>query len=264
MRTFSPYIRNLISTKANFAFGYDIELSNGQKLHLTNFSSAITINQVTYHPNSSLQITKANFNDSAHDFVEVTGISDKASKLLLEYIQNAKISLSIILIDKATIEPFLTLYCFSVHRQNLHFTLYLKNNITKLAQNATKFYTKTCRASLGDARCGVNIENFAVVTNVSYISNNVILVNTRQPVGYYDYGKVNFIGTSIYMLILKHNASSLILESNVAYELQQISQIKIFPGCDKTYEICYNRFQNVLNFRGEPFVVQFNYEKIFK
>lgn len=253
MRALSPLVRQLINQGTAFAFGYDIELHNGQKIYLTNFARAISINDVTYLPDSSLQIAKANFNDSAHDFVEITGILDKAAILLLEYIANAKISLSIILIDKALIEPFLTLRCFSFHKQHLQFTLYLRNNITRLAQNATKFYSKTCRASLGDDKCGVDIENFAVVREVLHISNDMIMLDAGKVAGYYDYGRVHFLGTSIYMLILKHNSSSLILEGRVASSLQNVSQIKIFPGCDKSYEICYNKFQNVLNFRGEPF-----------
>jgi uncharacterized phage protein (TIGR02218 family) len=254
MRNFSPLVKSMINQGARFAFGYEIELENGQKTYLTNFSRAILINGITYLPDASLQITKANFNDSAADLIEIKGILDKTAISLLHNIVNAKISLSIILIDKALIEGFLTLRCFSAHKENLQFTLYLKNNTARLTKSVTKFYSKTCRATFGDSKCGIDIENFAAIKDIYGISNNIVTLDTGKESGYYDYGRVNFLGTGIYMLILKDNASSLILQGRVTNEGRNSKQVKIFPGCDKTYEICYNKFQNVLNFRGEPFI----------
>jgi hypothetical protein len=263
MRSLSKHLRALINAGESFTFGFTIELNNEKVLNLTSYAEELIIDEMLYHPGSSLQITRANFNDSACDIVEVTGFFDDSAINILDDLNNAKVTIHIILPNQKIKEPLLTLFCFSIQRQDLQFTLYLKNQITKLGQSAVKIYSKTCRANLGDAKCRINLENFASIVNISGIENNLVMANFQQPDGYYDYGKINFIDTSIYILILKQTSNSLILESNVPQDLINQEKIKIFPGCDKTLETCYTKFSNVLNFRGEPFVPEFNYEKVF-
>jgi uncharacterized phage protein (TIGR02218 family) len=261
MRTLAPNILKLINQGTTFAFGFDMKLVNGKQIYLTSHSDILTIDDITYQPNSSLQITRANFNDSAHDYVEVNGIFEDATISLLDDLCNAEVTIQIILTKEKLKEQLLKLTCSKVHRHNLQFTLYLKNQITKLEQHVTKMYSKTCRARLGDDNCNINLESFASIININNIQGNIIIANFNQPSGYYDYGKVGFIGTDVSILILKQSATSLMLEHNVPEDLINTRQIKIFPGCDKTVETCYKKFNNVLNFRGEPFTPEFNYEK---
>jgi uncharacterized phage protein (TIGR02218 family) len=262
MRALSQNLRRMIQSGANFAFGFDIQCLNGRNFFFTNYCEVLTIGDAHYNPNSALNIVKANFNDSAHDIVEVSGIFEDSGLNIAEDLTGAKIIIKIILVSEKIAEQLLTLFCFNILKEQQKFTLYLKNHVAKLEQSATKIYSKTCRAKLGDALCRVNLENFSSVIHIDSIENNLIVVNIPQPAGYYNYGRMHFVGSNIFMLILRQNANSLILDRNVPEELLLSKEIKIFPGCDKTLETCYTRFCNVLNFRGEPFVPEFNYEKI--
>ena len=40
----------------------------------------------------------------------------------------------------------------------------------------------------------------------------------------------------------------------MAYAIESGDVFRIHPGCDKRLETCIDRFANVLNFRGEPYV----------
>ena len=118
----------------------------------------------------------------------------------------------------------------------------------------TKLYSKTCRAKLGDTACGVDLEKMALSVRVLDVSQNLLtLENIPQPSGYYDYGKVRFCAHNHEVLILKHSANTLMLERSITLN-DSNCQALLIPGCNKTIGMCYERFANSLNFRGEPFI----------
>jgi uncharacterized phage protein (TIGR02218 family) len=40
----------------------------------------------------------------------------------------------------------------------------------------------------------------------------------------------------------------------ISFEIYSGTKVRLYPGCDKRLETCTNKFNNVLNYRGEPFV----------
>lgn len=263
MRNISHEAKGLIREGASFVFGFDVELENGKKLYLTNHSQNFTLGEVTYTAYSSLEITKAHFNDSAHDWVEIRGNYENGAIEILDIIKNAKVKISLIFIKQQLIEAIATLFCFNVHKENIHFVLNLKSQIHNLEKNVTKFYSKTCRANLGDKDCGVDLNAISQTVRISNISGTTIFLDIDKQLGYYDYGKVHFSDTSKPILIIRQTTNSLILAEAVPPEFCRVTEVRISPGCNKTIETCCNKFNNVLNFRGEPFLPEMIYERMY-
>jgi len=264
MRNLSASAMKLLANGEFFAFVFDLKLSNGKTLHLTNYGSDINIDGVKYLASSALNIVKGDINDSGHDLVEVHGIFDEHGIQECDDPAGAQVAIWLFFVRQNLKEALLKLSCARYKRGILKFVLYLTNNIDKLSQNATRIYSKTCRARFGDAKCGVNIEAFGKIVEVGSIEHNTLTVNHQKIDGYFDYGKINFIGSNIYIPILKQLGKQLLLESSIPPEYLQQEKVKIFPGCDKTINSCYTKFNNTLNFRGEPFVPEFSGDRIFK
>jgi len=263
MRKLSHEAKNLIREGATFVFAFDLELENGKKLYLTNNSQEFTLEETTYAAYSSLEITKAHFNDSAHDWVEIKGNYDNNAIEILDIIKDAKVKIKLIFIEQKLIEDIATLFCFNVHKENIHFILHLKSQIHNLEKNVTKFYSKICRANLGDKECGVDLNSISQTVRISSISGTMIFLDIDKQLGYYDYGKVHFSDTSKPILIIRQTTNSLILAEAVPAEFCSATEVRISPGCDKKIKTCCNKFNNVLNFRGEPFLPEMIYERMY-
>src|SRR6476619_5651701 len=107
MRNLSPKSKILIHNGAKFAFGFDIKLENGRNLYLTNYSKDFAIGDLIYQSNSSIEISQAHFNDCACDWVELKGIFEENAIHVWENMKNAKITISILLIEEKLIENLL-------------------------------------------------------------------------------------------------------------------------------------------------------------
>jgi uncharacterized phage protein (TIGR02218 family) len=45
-----------------------------------------------------------------------------------------------------------------------------------------------------------------------------------------------------------------VLAQAMPYAIQVGNSFQIVAGCDKTHQTCISKFNNIINFRGEPFV----------
>lgn len=264
MRNLSTTALELLNKGEFFAFLFDVLLRDGKTLHLTNYSSQININGLIYLPNSALTITKGALNDSAQDLVQIEGIFEENGINLSSDLKDAEFKIWLIFVKQLVKEHLLTLWCADTEKNQLKFILRLKNISTLLGQTTTKLYSKTCRATLGDEKCCVNLRSHGAILDIISIERNTLITNCKKPDGYYDYGKMNFVGSSLNFTIVKQIGASFILEESINCQFLQSSQILAFPGCDKTIDTCWKKFGNAVNFRGEPFVPEFNGDRLFK
>jgi uncharacterized phage protein (TIGR02218 family) len=129
---------------------------------------------------------------------------------------------------------------------------------------ATEIYSMTCRNSLGDHKCLINIENFRCTFTVTAIidaTTYTLSTVNGQPDGYFSFGQL--------VWDTGENAGAV---SEVQSSLKDDKQVGVFfpppatvavgdtghmyPGCDLLVQTCRDKFSNVLNFNGEPFNVQ--------
>lgn len=131
-------------------------------------------------------------------------------------------------------------------------------------QNLGELVQPKCRAVLGDARCGVSLAPLIVSVSVASVTDRrqftVTAGSPNNVTGYFDHGLVTFtsgdnngfdkeistaVGTSSVAITLKEP---------MFYDVAVSDTMTLTPGCDKALATCRDKFNNVVNFRGEPYV----------
>ena len=145
------------------------------------------------------------------------------------------------------------------------FTTQLRGLTQLLQQNVGELYTPWCRADLGDARCKIDLvgggwQKTATVTAVTDEANfNISVTEPRAVDGWFNEGVVTFTsgdndGRSIEIKTWTQSGGAVQLHLPMPQPITVGDTLTLYPGCDKTVGTCVSRFNNVVNFRGEPYV----------
>ncbi|VAV99777.1 hypothetical protein MNBD_ALPHA06-743 [hydrothermal vent metagenome] len=152
-------------------------------------------------------------------------------------------------------------------RLNDHvFTAELVSNTRKLERSIGRTFAKNCDAELGDSRCTKNISAapWRLATSIASVltpgSFTVAGLNLPEK-DWFIFGEVAWLDagkTSNHARIVSHyfagtaEVFELLLPPAIA--LQTGDQIELIVGCDKSLSHCSDKFSNVINFRGCPFM----------
>lgn len=128
-----------------------------------------------------------------------------------------------------------------------------------LSQTIGELYSPTCRARFGDMRCKVDIKAYThqgIVKKVLGL-NKFIDDSLQQKNGYFDCGVIKFQSGQSFEVISYFN-HTIELFSNPYFEVLEGAKYEIISGCDKHLDTCKYKFNNVINFRGEPHIPTFD------
>ncbi len=265
--------KQLSDTKSAKSLIYciDIYLKSGKLLHLTNASKSTIAEGVTYFPNSGLEIEEIYFDDCGENHILISGIYEKNGIEIDIDLIDAKFSVN--LLSGNNLHNLVIYSCSEFTRGDLDFLIRLESQMHKYNKQAALIFSKTCRAHLGDNKCKVNLEELAEYHEIEKIEGRKIYLKEIQykngfglrKSGYFSGGKLIFILDQEYApiqaelyFIISHQANQIMLGKNAAPGIQSAYIAKILPGCDKKFITCCKKFDNALNFRGEPFVPEFN------
>lgn len=152
-----------------------------------------------------------------------------------------------------------------VERGPLAFRAELRSLAHALNQKQGRIFAQSCDADLGDARCGVNLDDPAYKGASSVASVDGIRSSFRTAglagfaADWFRGGKLTWTGGAndgAAMEVKRHTrigALSLIeLVEEMPFDLSAGDAFEVTAGCDKTIETCARKFGNVVNFRGFP------------
>ncbi len=127
------------------------------------------------------------------------------------------------------------------------------------SQSIGELCSPSCRAKLGDARCGLDIADFTFTGSITSISSNQVFSDSlsEEAAGYFNMGKITFTSGNnegIPMEVKEYKSGLITLVLPMPYEVQIADEYSMQAGCDKNFDTCINRFDNAINFRGEPHV----------
>lgn len=133
----------------------------------------------------------------------------------------------------------------------------LKNEIDR---TIGEVYSPLCRASLCDKRCGLNRADYTYFGEISNVINDTNFATESETIinkndDFFENGVVEFMGgenAGQKMEIKQFNKGVFMLVDELPYHLKQGDTFKAIAGCDKHFKTCCNRFNNAVNFRGEP------------
>jgi len=125
-------------------------------------------------------------------------------------------------------------------------------------QTVGGYYQKHCRVALGSTKCGYDVDSLQVTGTVTAVgTDGTITAGIAAVDDYFAYGSVTFTSG---------------LNEGLTYEIKTFTDyvftpflpwiytvavgdtFTALPGCNGNLSTCVNIFDNVLNFRGEPYI----------
>lgn len=134
-------------------------------------------------------------------------------------------------------------------------------------QNIGSIYSQTCRVDLGSPACGVNLADFTFTETVTAVTNTATFTisnsNGDAVDTWYRQGVVTWLtgdntGRSIEVKEWVQSGGHVTLYLPMHGAVVIGDTLDIYPGCSKILlddqNGCKVKFNNVINFRGEPYV----------
>lgn len=120
-------------------------------------------------------------------------------------------------------------------------------------------YQAGCMRTLYDGGCKVNREKFTVNGRVTANSatGTELACNLTQADGWFNQGVIKFTSgrnAGLSRTVKEHKNGRLSFALRLPFPPQSGDVFKIYPGCDKRQETCGKKFDNIVHFRGFPYI----------
>jgi uncharacterized phage protein (TIGR02218 family) len=144
----------------------------------------------------------------------------------------------------------------TVHRQT--FVAELLGLLEAYAISIVELTTPGCRASLGDARCKVNMAPFTVTGVMDSSGTDFFTLGDgarTEADGYFDEGVItlHYASGDLSYEVKAYVVGVLITKTPFAFDAAGVSYT-MTRGCNRHFATCRDTFANAVNFRGEPWL----------
>ena len=244
----------MISQGERFITCFQFYLNNESKIYLTSSDQKVTYENICYMPNSGISIDSCYFNDSAHNEIKLKGIFEKGGIDKNLDLDSMNVKIFFHFPEKALFLEWLELGYSEIQYDGMSFVLTLKSEIFKLHKSLLQNFSTNCRANFGDSKCKVqSIVYSAIYDVVSIFKDTIKISGCTRPDGFFTGGSMSFNDGSSYE-IKSHMQHSLIVTKHCAQHWVSGSLIRVTltPSCDKNFITCCNKYNNAVNFPGEP------------
>ncbi len=129
-----------------------------------------------------------------------------------------------------------------------------------LSQTIGELYSPSCRASFTDSRCKINAASYTASGTITSVTSNQEFIDRSraEASGVYNFGVITFtsganngLGMEVKEFL---SGGKITLVLPMPYNVAVGDSYSMVQGCDKTLATCSGRFNNVINFRGEPHI----------
>ncbi len=130
----------------------------------------------------------------------------------------------------------------------------------RLSQTIGELYSSSCRATFADSRCKINASTYTVAGLITNVSSHQEFkdASRTEASGIYNFGKITFtsgLNNGLSMEVKEFTSGGkVVLVLPMPYNVAIGDSYSMLQGCDKTLSTCTNQYNNVLNFRGEPYI----------
>jgi len=266
----SSLLTHLSSEVTSVAMCWKLTTATGTVLGFTSHSTDLVVSGVTYK--SAVGFTPTAIQTGAGlnvDNLDVQGVLDALG------IVEADVYAGVY--DGAEVEVFLVNWANLNHgimrlrkgflgnvkiaRQG--FEAEIRGLLERFQRSIVEVYTPGCRADLGDARCTVDLGAFTETGTITSVTNRRVFADTTRTEadGYFLGGLLTWTSgnnSGLSMEVKQYTLATTQFELMLPmrYTVQVGDGYSVYAGCDKAWETCRDKFNNILNFRGEPFVPQ--------
>ena len=120
-------------------------------------------------------------------------------------------------------------------------------------------YQARCNFMVFDDDCGADLDTYKVPAIVTVEDPATFLTSATfgtYPMGYLNDGHIQFLND--YRLIVSHVGNSISIQVPFDSRLVTGGSIEAWPGCDKSWETCRDKFSNLDKFTGFPYIPSSN------
>ncbi len=151
--------------------------------------------------------------------------------------------------------PLITGSLGAVDMKGISFSAEMKGATARFDRIVVEETSPECRASLGDRKCRVDMAGRVDVIPIAGVADNVVTLSTPVPNSIFASGRLRWLdgkNAGLTSTILDHQGDVLILSDAPYFPAAPGSRIELTQGCDRRFATCATRFNNAINFRGEP------------
>jgi uncharacterized phage protein (TIGR02218 family) len=267
MRTASSNLTaHLAGEVTSLAICWKLTLVGGTVMGFTDHTSDLTISSQLYKAATGFSPTSIETKDRfSVDNLDVAGILDSAAITEADIMAGKY--------DFAEIEIFMVNVTdlaqgIIIHRRgwlgevsvkNGQFVAEVRGLAQKFQQNIGELYSPTCRAVFGDARCKINLGSYTASGTVNIVTSRQVFISNAmtQAAGYFSGGEVVWLtgaNAGRRMEIKEFSNKQFTLVLPMPNSVAVSDTFNAIAGCDKTFNTCFAKFANAVNFRGEPHV----------
>ncbi len=267
MRTASAGMNAHIAGEVtNLAICWKLTLVSGTILGFTDNTSDITFDSQLYKAATGFSPTSIETKDAySVDNLDIAGILDSTAlteaDIMAGIYDFAEVEIFMVNVTDLTQGKIIHRrgWLGEVTLKNGQFNAEVRGLAQKLQQNIGEIYTPTCRAIFGDARCNVNTASFSATGAVTSVTSRQVFIGTSftQAAGYFSGGEVQWLtgaNAGRRMEVKEFANTQFTLALPMPNAVAATDTFKAIAGCDKTFNSCFSKFSNAVNFRGEPYV----------
>ncbi len=268
MKPISVALKNHLNSEiTTLATCWKIVRKDGVTIGMTGHDKSIIYNSVLYQPNGG-------FVPSAIDSNSELAVDNLEIQAIIDEIIIKEVDIKAGLYDFAKVKIFLLNYndlsqgslilrtgwIGEIKHSKGYFTAEIRGLMQNFSQNIGILCSPSCRAKFGDTKCGVNLASYTFTGSITAIINNQIFIDTNrlEDAGYFSQGKITFTSGNNDGLSMEvkefSSVGRIMLVLSMPYSIKIGDSYLMHAGCDKSFATCIDRFNNALNFRGEPHV----------
>jgi uncharacterized phage protein (TIGR02218 family) len=271
-------VTHLAGDVHTLAMCWKITRQDGVVEGYTDHDVDIVYDGVTYYANNGFTPTAVQTSsDASVDNLEVAGILNTLSRADIEAGKYDYADVRIFLINHASPSDGIIKLrrgrTGEITLKNGQFQAELRGMLQMLQQPIGSVYSPLCRAELGAAigstqwSCGVTLASFTVTGTVTAVASQQQFTDLgrAEDANYFTYGKLTWTSgdnDGLSMEVKAFATGVFTLFQPMPYAIDVGDTYSVYAGCDKKRTTCKQKFNNVVNFRGEPYIPGLN--KILK
>lgn len=122
----------------------------------------------------------------------------------------------------------------------------------------TRKFSRSCSHALYGKNCTVRKEDYSVTEVAGSVVDTVVSFKSGKPDNWFAGGYISYVnsinGVTERRHIVESTGSTLTLSIPPLGLAGGSSVVTAYAGCDHTHTMCRNKFQNIINYGGQPFI----------
>lgn len=246
-------------------YAWRLEREDGVTIGFASHDRDIVIDNLLYRASPGMVPSTIALSDSLEmDSVDIEGVMTSAAIAETDLIagrwNGARLHISLVNWESPEDEP---LHLISgefgeITRSGDAFRVEMLGSTSFLDEAIAPLTSPTCRARLGDRACKVSLAAHQAEMKITGLTDMLLEFSDLQGQATdYLYGELRWLSgknCGLSFAIISGEGNAIRLADQPTQPVSVGDRVLLTAGCDKNFYTCRDRFQNSINFRGEPYL----------